>query len=174
MLLTLDLSSSIGWTCGKAEDMAFASGTQVLPKTAPEDIAGFIQSFDDWLSTALLDVTLCVFESPLFLAKSSITTLRKLYGQAAHLEWRCQQARIECLEVNNMKVKKFFNVAGIRGKAGKQAIVNAVWFSGFCPKTHDEADAIAIRLYTIHERFSEHADALGLRLGGLGVAASMG
>jgi hypothetical protein len=171
MLLTLDLASKTGWTFGAPDDKQFASGVYPIAQTGKDDIGHFLADFDAWLSERLVDVAFCVFESPIFPgAKGNLGTLRKLYSLAGHLEWRCLQAKIQCFEVNTMAVKRFMGIAGIWGKPGKQAMIRAVERYGYEPVDDNEADAIGLRLYTIHLRYPALADAFHLRLGALGAA----
>ncbi|MDE2472622.1 MAG: hypothetical protein KGL35_28820 [Bradyrhizobium sp.] len=169
-LLTLDLSSrSVGWTCGMLEDLRFASGTQLFPKTG-DDIGAFIDLHIQWLESALNGVGLCVMEAPILPKATSLATCRKLYGQSAVTEYLCRKHKIECLEVSNMSVKAFFGVAG--AKDPKAAMMDAVLRYGYDALTDDEADAIAIRLYIINKRFPHLAARFGLDLGLLGTAVN--
>ena len=52
----------------------------------------------------------------------------------------------------------------------KELMVEAVKRYGYEPKTHDEADAIAIRLYVLHELHPETRRSFALDLGALGAS----
>jgi len=170
MLLTLDLATKTGWTFGAPEDRQFASGVYHIAETVKDDIGKFAQDFDRWLLARLGGVTYCVFESPVFPgASGNLVTLRKLYGLVWHTEWQCRQKGISCFEVNNASIKMFMGVKR-RGAEGKQDMIRAVERYDYEPVDDNEADAIALRLYTIHLRYPKLADAFQLRLGALGAA----
>ena len=132
-----------------------------------------MRMFKDWLGKALDGVELCVFEAPiLYKAKASLPVLRKLYGCAAMVELLCNEQGIKCFEVNNQLVKTFMGCRRGRGIDPKKAMVEAVQRWGCAPQTHDEADAIAIRYYVIHQMFPEARKEFTLELGALGAAAA--
>lgn len=175
MLLTLDLSTrNVGYTCGEPSDEQFSSGAQPFSSTG-EDIGAFGLLLHRWLSTALAGVTCCVFEAPILHAsKASLPVLRKLYGAAYHVELLCAVRKIRCLEANNQDVKTFMGVSRTRGTDQKAEMVRCVKAYGYEPGSHDEADAIGIRLYVLHQMFPEAAKAFPLALGPLGLAAAIG
>ena len=175
MLLTLDLSSrNIGWTYGEALDEDFSSGAQPFESTG-EDIGAFGYLLHGWLVERLIGVTVCVFEAPIFhQAKASLPIMRKLYGAAFYLETLCTMRKIKCFEANVQDLKTFMGVSRARGVNQKREMVTAVERYGYQPASDDEADAIAIRLYYLHQRYPEHRARFGLELGALSAAATMG
>ncbi len=168
-LLTLDLASRIGWSCGHPADQSFASGAHQLPKTG-EDIGAFLHHFRQWLQPTLKGVSLCVFESPILPRTTTLATARKLYGQAGYTELACRDFGIKCMEVNNMTIKKFMGSGGY----SKTDMIRAVKTYGYEPETDDEADAIAIRLFAIAKLFPKETANFSLDMGELGVAADRG
>lgn len=169
MLLTLDLATNLGWTLGPETDPAFRHGSHRLPSTG-EDIGAFATAYDLWLRERLFGgVDYVVFEAPVLPRETSLATVRKLSGLAWHTEFRCTMMNIRCEEASNTSVKKF--VAG-HGFAKKNDMLAAIRARGYEVADHDEADAIAVRLYTIHQRFPKAAACLNLDMGALGVAAA--
>jgi Holliday junction resolvasome RuvABC endonuclease subunit len=112
---------------------------------------------------------MAVFESPILPAKTSIDTLRKLYGIAAHVEYVCEGYQIGCEEMNLMTIKKFMTGHGF---AKKHDMVNAARLMGYDVKTDDEADAIGCRLAYIAMKFPKLMRGFNTDLGPLGVAAA--
>lgn len=171
-LLTLDIATKTGWTCGEPGDPHFASGTHVLPKTG-EDIGLFLKHYRNWLRGALEGVSLVVFEQPLMPSIPNFVTLRKLYSLAGLTELVCLDADVKCLELSAAKVKAFLGVRYIKGGPDlKTQMVDAVKQYGYDCATHDEADAIGLRLLTIHHMFPQHIGSLGIDLGLLGAASN--
>ncbi len=171
-LLTLDLATSCGWTCGKPEDARFASGTHTLPKTG-SDVGAFLYAFEGWLAGTLDGVAVCVFESPILPRATSLATCRKLYGLAGMTELLCHRRHIECMEVAGPTLKAFMGVKAAPGEA-KAQMVRSVQLHGYSPQSHDEADAIAIRLFILHKFYPQHRAAFSTDMGLLGAAADNG
>ncbi len=144
-LLSLDLSSHVGWSRGRPDDRHFEYGTHVLPKTG-EDVGDFLYAYREWLGEALDSVSLCCMEAPILPKVTSLATCRKLYGLAGVTELMCRDKAIKCREVNLMSVKAFIGVAGM----GKDAMVRAIRRYGFDPQDDNQADAIAVRLFVLH------------------------
>lgn len=167
MLLSLDLATNLGWSLGDVASRDFAFGSHRLPSTA-DDIATFAWAFNDWLVPKLEGVTLCVFESPILPRQTSMTTVRKLSGLAWHVEFRCMERGIEVCECQIQSIKKYF--AG-SGRAKKPDMIRAAKALGYNVKNDDEADAIAVRLYTIEQRFPALQGKFSLDLGPLGAVA---
>jgi hypothetical protein len=172
-LLTLDLATNCGWTCGLAEDEGFRSGAEKFPSTG-EDIGAFLYAFERWLMGALDGVERVVFESPILPRSTSLATCRKLYGLAGMAELACHKRRIDCMEVSNATVKAFMGTSKTKAGEAKKAMIRAVELHGYCPNSHDEADAIAIRLYTLHKFYPSVRRNFSLDMGPLGVAADNG
>jgi Holliday junction resolvasome RuvABC endonuclease subunit len=165
MLLTLDLATRIGFTLGPVNDRSFKFGTHQLPHTGME-LGRSAVAFEVWLTEILeRGVTDVVFESPVMPRIANVITLRKLYGLAYHTELVCALRKVTVREANVSAVRKF--IAG-SGRAKKHDVVAAVRLYGFDARDHDEADAIAIRLYTIANDFPGLSRNFGLELGMLG------
>lgn len=166
MLLTLDLSSQVGWTLGLPANRNFLFDTYVLPKTGA-DLGRFAKEFDLFLRGMIQEnqVQTCCFESPILPVETQLIILRKLYGLAWHVEYICKELQVECFEANLTSVKKF--VTG-NGRAKKQEMLDAIQRYGYEAKTFDEADAIGVRLYTLAQRFPELGAEFKLDLGLLG------
>jgi len=164
MLLTLDLATVLGFTVGPISDRKFMSGHFRLPSTGP-DIGRFAAAYEDWLHSKLLNVTSCCFEAPILAGKTQLMTVRKLCGLAYHTELMCTQMSIECREAHLQSVKK---AIGGHGRAQKSDMIRAVQSYGYEVTEENEADAIAVRLYTIMTRHREYAADFKLDLGLLG------
>ncbi len=165
MLLTLDLATVLGFTVGHVSDRKFRSGHYRLPSTGT-DIGAFAQAYDDWLRSALDNgVTECVMECPVLPRKTTLATVRKLTGLAWHTEWACFSNGIKVYEAHLQSVKK---AIGGHGRAQKSDIIAAVQRYGYPVTEENEADAIAVRLYTIMTRHPELAESFGLDMGLLG------
>jgi len=165
-LLSLDLATSIGWTCGHPDDEHFAYGTHRLPKTGA-DIGLFLEAYRTWLQTALEGVSIVVFESPILIRHTSLATARKLYSQSGLTELICRDRGVEYRECHLMSVKKFMG----SGSYKKPQMIDAVKRFGYDPKTDDEADAIALRLFALHQLFPSAKRTFNLDMGQLGAAA---
>jgi hypothetical protein len=170
-LLTLDLASSLGWSCGEPADQSFSYGRHQLPKTG-EDIGDFLYHYRGWLHPALDGVDLCVFESPVLPRTTSLATARKLYSQAGMTELVCRDRKIKCMEVNLQSIKTFMGVDRTRGADQKASMVDCVKRYGYEPENDDEADAIAIRLFVLHRMFPAAARNFNLDMGLLGAATA--
>ena len=166
MLLTLDLATVLGWTKGHISDRQFESGYFRLPSTG-QDIGRFAAAYDEWLSNMLMNVTETCFEAPVLPAKTQLMTVRKLGGLCWHTEWLTTSMGIACFECHLQSVKKA--IAG-HGRAQKSDMIAAVRAYGYDVDEENEADAIAVRLYTIMTRHKELAADFGLSLGLLGTA----
>jgi hypothetical protein len=178
MLLTLDLATRVGWTYGAPGDTRFAYGTHILPSTG-EDVGSFLWAFEAWFSEATRDVAgsdlLVVFESPIMPKETSLATARKLYGLAGMAQYLCKRQNHACLEVPAASCRRMLGVRTYRSPhlpkyTVKQAVIDAVRRWGYEPGDDDQADAIALRLFVIHEHFPKLRDKFNLRLGALGAA----
>jgi crossover junction endodeoxyribonuclease RuvC len=168
MLLTLDLATVLGFTIGHVSDHKFASGYFRLPSTGP-DIGAFAVAYDKWLGDRLTNVTEVVFECPILpKKKTTLATVRKLSGLAWHTEFLCSSMGIRCFEAHLQQVKK---AIGGHGRSSKHDMIAAVRAYGYDVEEENEADAIAVRLFTILSRHKELAADFNLQLGPLGVAA---
>lgn len=165
-ILTLDLATNLGWTCGKPWEVP-RFGHHVLPSTG-ENIGRFAAAFDDWL-TGKLEAerpSLVVFEAPILPVQTTPSTVRKLTGLAWHTEFVCFGRRIECAEGRASSVRKL--VVG-SGKAKKPDVMHVCRRYGFKVETDDEADSIALWIFTVIKRAPEHAQRFSL--GPLGARA---
>lgn len=170
-LLTLDLATRIGWSCGEAADQRFSYGSHQLPKTG-EHIGAFLDAYNRWLIPALDGVSLVIFESPILPRTTSLATARKLYAQAAHTEFVCLRMDIQCLEENLQSVKTFMGISRARGVDQKAEMVRCVERYGYEPENDDAADAIALRLYVLQRMFPSIAKGFNLDMGPLSAAAA--
>ncbi len=167
-LLTLDLSSNVGWTLGNVEDRGFAFGSHQLPKTG-EDIGAFAEAYDPWLSRMIQGVDHVVFEAPILPPQTSLQTLRKLHGLCWHTEYVAKICDIKCGEANVMQIRAYLG----RGFMKKDEVLAAVKRYGFDAGTdHDAADAIAVRLFTLEREYPHVARKMNLDLGQLGATAN--
>jgi len=165
-LLTLDLSSNVGFTIGDVEDRGFAYGSHQLPKTG-EDIGAFAEAFDAWLSLMLHahGPAYVAFEAPILPPQTSLPTVRKLHGLCWHVEYVCRISRIRCREANVMSIRAYLG----RGSMKKQDVLDAVKRFGFdCGDDHDAADAVAVRLFVLAREYPLVAHKMNLDLGELG------
>ncbi len=168
MLLTLDLATVLGYTVGDIADRGFRSGWYRLPSTGT-DIGAFAHAYDEWLRSALNTngITECVMECPVLPLKTTLATVRKLTGLAWHTEWLCFSRGIKCYEAHLQSVKKSI---GGHGRAQKSDMIAAVRSYGYDVTEENEADAIAVRLYTIMTRHKDLMADFNLDLGALGAA----
>ncbi len=139
-------------------------------------MGAFLYAFTGWLVGTLDGVSLCVFESPILPRQTSLATCRKLYGLAGITQMTCHRRHIECMEVAAPTVKAFMGltrqVSG--GPDVKQQMIRAVGMFGYDVESHDEADAIAIRLFVLHKCYPQHRAVFSTDLGLLGAVADNG
>lgn len=154
-ILTLDLSTAVGWACGRP-DSEPVHGTKVLPKTGA-DIGRFAYAYNEWLTDILTleDPGLVVFEAPFVSGTGNATTARKLFGLCWQTEFVCHVRGLSYLEENNSTVKKFF--AG-HGHASKDMMIAAAERQGWNPKTDHEADALGLWALAVHLKAPRHAE----------------
>lgn len=159
-LLTLDLSSHVGWTSGPMQG-PFDSGTYDIKS---KDLGGFFLDFERWLAPMLKGIDICAYESPIMPRITQLVIVQKLSGLAGFVECACKKLRIDVHSVNNMQLKKFMG----DGWMSKDRMFQTVKMFGHDPQTYDEADAIAIRLYMISKLAPKTAARMKLDLGLLG------
>lgn len=165
MLLTLDLATVLGYTVGDVADRGFRSGHYRLPSTKT-DIGAFAVAYDEWLRPMLSrGVTEIVMECPVLPRHTTLATVRKLTGLAWHSEFVATALGIKIYEAHLQSVKK---AIGGHGRAQKADMIRAVQSYGYDVTEENEADAIAVRLYTIMTRHREYAADFGLEMGLLG------
>lgn len=156
-MITLDLATRIGWTAGRLDAARPAFGDHVLPSTG-EDIGAFGEAYADWFvkfvqrTDGLYSDTRVVFEAPILPKETKLITIRKLHGIAFYTEVLCHELGLDCSEVHLQQVKRFW--AG-HGRADKDAMVVAAQGFGFNVENHDQADALAVRFYTISREHPE-------------------
>jgi Holliday junction resolvasome RuvABC endonuclease subunit len=154
-MLTLDLSTHIGWSCGPVHDAQPQFGHHDLPKTGP-DLGLFIWHYDKWLRRMLAEHSpdVLVFEQPVLnRQKTQLLILRKLYGLASHTEFVCR-GKCAVREANNQSVKAWWTG---NGRADKNDMVAVAVANGFKVQTPDEADALAVRFFAIERLYPEFA-----------------
>lgn len=146
-ILTLDLATSTGWAFGSPGAVP-SFGTHVLPSTGA-NVGRFLASHADWMRSIISEneINHVCFEAPILPKKTQIVTLRKLYSLAGLTELMCHRHGIDCTEADNSKVKKYF--AG-KSYAKKPEMIAAAKDRGFDVRNDDEADAIAIWIYTVN------------------------
>ncbi len=168
MLLTLDLATVLGYTVGDVADRGFRSGWYRLPSTGT-DIGAFARAYDEWLDNqcTLTGISEIVFEAPVLPRKTKLATVRKLTGLCWHTEFVASSMGIKCYEANQSSVK--LSIAG-HGRASKDDVIAAVRTYGYDVTEENEADAIAVRLYTIMTRHRHLMKDFNLDLGALGAA----
>lgn len=147
-LITLDLSSSnVGWTAGELSAVPPRFGTQAFPKVG-NDLGELATIYHKWLVDLIkqFEPKRLVFEQPILPRETNIMTMRKLGGLAWHTEFVCKVLNIGIKEAHVSTVKKFWAQHGF---AKKEQMVAAARDYGFDVETHDEADALAVRYFTI-------------------------
>lgn len=154
VILYADLATKTGWACW-GPGRLLASGVWTLPKTG-DDLAPYLRCAYDTFYTGIkaADVTLAAFESPIMPQsdKTTITTLRKVYGLAGVFELVCGDLGIDCFEAEYPTVAKHFTGNGGGTKKEKKArIFRECRERGFSPKDDNESDAIAGLDFTCHK-----------------------
>ena len=172
-LLTLDLATRLGWTVGEVADRHFQFGSFTLPSTGA-DLGKFALPYHQWLHDMIdrNEVDDVVFEAPVLPRETQIATVRKLSGLCWHTEFVCAQRGIEVSEAHQQSVRKFFINSGKGGKLAKALTTDAAKSLGYDVKNDDEADAIALRFYTLARKYPAAAAPFDFSLGALGAAAS--
>lgn len=168
-LLTLDLATSSGWTVGDVSDRHFLWGSHRLPSTGV-DIGSFALAYNLFLNDMITrhGVDHIVFESPILpFAKTTLATVRKLTGLAWHTEFVARSAGIRIEEAHRQQVCAFMGVRG-RGKDLKRQMIDAVRAYGYEVINDDQADAVAIRFYSIARLYPADAAPFDNSLGLLG------
>lgn len=108
-LLSLDLSTHTGWSCGSLLPQPVTHGVLHLPKTG-EDIGRFLSAFREWLGHAIeeLNPTGIIFESPILPDTTGLPVLRKLYGLAGVAEMIAADYKVPIEEANLNDIRKHF------------------------------------------------------------------
>lgn len=159
-LLSLDLSTHTGWSCGSLLPQPVTHGVLHLPKTG-EDIGRFLSAFREWLGHAIEELapTDIVFESPILRGKTSLAALRKLYGLAGVAEMVALDYEIPIQEASLSAIRKHFIGTSkapkdIIGDDKRRAWLKAHTVSecrrrGFRVADDNDADALALLSYAL-------------------------
>lgn len=142
-LLALDLGTSCGFAVVK--DGKVGSGTKKLRVDKRAFGARFLD-FRNWLlqAIALYDIQEIYFER---VYGHTGTEAAHVYGGLMYtLATVCLELNLKCVGFAVQTIKKFMTG---KGNANKAEIIAAAKQKGFNPKTHDEADAIAIMLLAL-------------------------
>jgi Holliday junction resolvasome RuvABC endonuclease subunit len=144
-LLALDLGTSMGFAILK--DNKFISGTKKFAKYK-EQFGERFYNFRKWLLDIIErhHVDVVYFER---VYGHTGTEAAHVYGGLMYaLGSICFQHNIPCNGLTVQAIKKFMTG---KGNATKEEMIAAAQQKGFAPKTHDEADAIAIMLLAIKD-----------------------
>jgi hypothetical protein len=145
-ILALDLGTTTGWAAQPA-DGRIASGTVSFRPSRYEGGGIRYLRFRAWLDSTVADlgtVSAIYFEE---VRRHAGTDAAHLYGGLlATLTAWCEQRNIAYQGVPVGTIKRF--IAG-KGTANKAAVIAAVRARGFAPADDNEADAIAILLWSI-------------------------
>lgn len=142
-LLALDLGTSCGFAIFK--DGKFASGTKKL-RVDKRAFGSRFLDFRNWLLQiiALHDVREIYFER---VYGHTGTEAAHVYGGLMYtLATVCLELNLKCVGFSVQMIKKFMTG---KGNATKEEMISAAKSRGFNPKTHDEADAVAIMLLAL-------------------------
>lgn len=150
-VLALDLATCTGFALGSLADGVIEYGSHRLPKTG-EDVGLFLIHHRDTLDRLIARTKPdeLIFESPaLFGAKkTTLATLRKLYGLAGVTEMVAMEAGITCFEENIETITTHFLGKGPgvprRGDARKEATVKRCRERGWPTRDDNQADALAL------------------------------
>lgn len=146
-VLCLDLATTTGWACGEAGAPP-RYGSFRLPSTG-DDVGRYLVEFMRWLKGLIAAEAPreIVFEAPILPRKTTIATLRKLYGLAGATEVMAIDAGIPCSEISSGEVRRLFLGQHYPRHAGrdeiKRAVINGCRQMGWEPRDDNEADALA-------------------------------
>jgi Holliday junction resolvasome RuvABC endonuclease subunit len=168
MLVSLDLSGKTGWTSGYVHQRPLF-GTEIF-KAPPTDVGTFMQVFNRWLLAIIKQTNpeIVIFESPILPRQARLTTLRRLYGMAALVQLHCAEQQIRCEEAQPSTIKQFWTGDGW---AKKPAMIEMAMARGYRVTDDNQADALALRFYMIHQLYPEAARKMRFDLGPLGAVA---
>lgn len=156
-ILALDLATRTGWAAANAEAIAnWPRGGPVVSERGPvhgaasghlvlgNKLGQKLHNLDNLICALAVDhdVGIIVFEAPFMRGAST----RALFAMAGVAELAAHRLGILVREANNLTVKKHFTGYGT---AKKHQMADAAKDLGFSPKSHDEADAIAVLDYAI-------------------------
>lgn len=131
-----------------------------MPKTG-EDIGRFLGHFRKWLGEAIEEMapTEIMFESPILLGLTNITTLRKLYSLAGVTELVAFDYELPVREAGLSDIRKHFigltrAPKDIAGRAERQRFLKDRTIAecrrrGFRVASDDDADALALLSYAL-------------------------
>ncbi|MBF0354942.1 MAG: hypothetical protein HQL43_06885 [Alphaproteobacteria bacterium] len=145
-ILTLDLATTTGWAMRLADGI-IVSGTVAFRPGRYEGGGIRFLRFHSWLEEMLRQapaLSAVYFEE---VRRHAGTDAAHIYGGfLAHLSAWCEQKRILYQGVPVATIKR--HVTG-KGNADKKAVIDSVKSRGFNPADDNEADAIALLLWSI-------------------------
>jgi hypothetical protein len=145
-ILALDLGTTTGWAAQPAEGRIESGNVSFRPSRYEGGGIRYLR-FRAWLDTIAADlkqVSAIYFEE---VRRHAGTDAAHIYGGLlATLTAWCEQHLVAYQGVPVGTIKRF--IAG-KGNADKTAVIAAVQARGFTPKDDNEADAIAILLWSI-------------------------
>ncbi len=146
VVLALDLGTTTGWAM-RLVDNAIVSGTMAFRPGRYEGGGMRFLRFRSWLDaldTQASGIRAIFFEE---VRRHAGTDAAHIYGGfLAHLTAWCETRRIAYQGVPVGTIKR--HVAG-KGNAAKEAVIAAIRARGFAPEDDNEADALAILLWSI-------------------------
>ena len=154
VVLALDLGSKTGWAV-RCADGAIVSGTVAFRPDRFQGGGMAYLRFKAWLDD--LERPAGPIDAVFFeeVRRHLGTTAAHVYGGfLAHLTAWCEQNEIAYEGVPVGTIKR--HITG-KGNAGKEAVIAAVTALGFSPADDNEADALAILLWALENRFGETA-----------------
>jgi hypothetical protein len=161
-LLALDLATCTGFALGSTEQGVLEHGSHRILKTG-EDVGLYLVTFRDWLLAlvARTDPWTIYFEAPVLLGrdKTSLNTLRKLYGLAGMTEVVAHDRGIDCREANTSNIVTHFCGKGSPryGDERKKATMAKCRERGWTITDDNDADALALLDYALAQIKPEHA-----------------
>lgn len=161
-LLCLDLATNTGYACGSLAEGVIESGSYRLPKTE-DDVGLYLAYFRKWLESSVrrLEPREIIFEMPVLppLGKTTLITLRKLYGLCGLTELVAQDLSLSCAEANVSDVCSHFLGRGYPRASDprKRATVAKCRERGWTPRDEDNADALALLDFALAKKRPSHA-----------------
>jgi hypothetical protein len=148
-ILALDLGTTTGWAMFEAGRIE--SGSTTFSVRVGESPGMRYLAFNRWLDALVLAngltprVQLIAFEKPLGIFAKSGAQVELSMGLMTRIEEFCARHNLQHTAVPIGTLKKWTTGTGSADKAMMQAAVMARW--NFMPKSHDEADALALLQY---------------------------
>lgn len=151
-LLNLDLAQRAGWAVVQS-DKSIVSGTHAFPSVG-DRLGRLAVAVDDWLR-GMIDrhgIKSVAYESPTMSPRDKLAKVRKLYGYGWQVEFVCQQLGIPCCEAGVGEIRKHFIGRGnLPSKQAKAAVIAHCQMEGWTPADDNEADALALASYMLHQ-----------------------